>query len=160
MFVDCILSRGSLYEKGFGIRSVSKLTLGFQTLFQFASQTRTALPSGLPLWGLWRCFRRFAVAKRAGALQRSAERVILVPIPRRSANPARFFRRKNGAPPRAVSHNRICHLFSLSLPKQANQRLVFGWVLGRSFCLKSCLPNILFLHKKPLPCGRGRVCLR
>ena len=39
-------------------------------LFQFASQTRTALPSGLPLGGLVRYFRRFAAAKRAGVALR------------------------------------------------------------------------------------------
>jgi len=38
-----------LVEKGFGNRSVSKLTLGFQALFQFAAQTRSAQPNGLPL---------------------------------------------------------------------------------------------------------------
>ena len=33
------VSRGSLYEKGFGIRSVSKLTLGFQTPFSVCFAT-------------------------------------------------------------------------------------------------------------------------
>ena len=47
MFVGCGEDRGSLNEKGFGSRSVSKLTIIFQALFQFASQTRTAVPSGL-----------------------------------------------------------------------------------------------------------------
>ena len=78
MFVDCILSRGSLYEKGFGIRSVSKLTLGFQTLFQFASQTRTAMPSGLPLGGLVRFVTPFCCGKTSGerAAARDRERRI------------------------------------------------------------------------------------
>ena len=51
-------------EKGFGNRSVSKLTLGFQALFQFAAQTRSAQPNGLPLgWVACYC-RRFSAAKR------------------------------------------------------------------------------------------------
>ena len=49
LFDGCGGDRGSLDEKGFGSRSASKLALGFQALFRFAAQTRTALPSGLPL---------------------------------------------------------------------------------------------------------------
>jgi len=49
LLIGCGEDRGSLIEKGFGIRSVSRLTIIFQAPFQFASQTRTAVLNGLPL---------------------------------------------------------------------------------------------------------------
>ena len=82
----------------------------------------------------------------------SAERVTPNPL----VSPQR-----NGVPPRAQPHKlsarrkrerrppgRACSQpwnplsFSIILPNQPNQRLVFGWVLGRDFYLKSRLPNV------------------
>ena len=65
-------------------------------LFQFASQTRTALPSGLPLGWLVRFVTPFRCGETSGKY--TAVRVILS---------ARFSRRKNGAPPRALPHNNV-----------------------------------------------------
>ncbi len=51
-------------------------------------------------------------------------------------------KRERRPPGRACSQPWNPLSFSISLPNQPNQRLVFGWVLGRGFCLKSRLPNV------------------
>jgi len=56
------LSRGSLIEKGFGIRSASKLALGFQALFQFAEANPDGFAVRTAAW--WTCALLNAVLLR------------------------------------------------------------------------------------------------
>ena len=155
-------------KKTENLRDSSKLDpLIFSVLFRFAAQTRTALPSGLPLGWLVRCFRRFAAAKRAG--RRAATRVICVLLPRRSATSRSFFPKEKRRIPagttiqqegqadhakrdraRETRRKRVgtmmcklaCNIsvsdsFSYSLPKQANLRLPFGVSSRGGFGLQS-----------------------
>ena len=65
MVIGCGLRRGSLVEKDGESQECERARFrDLLRLFQFAAQTRTALPSGLPLYWLVRYCRRFAAEKR------------------------------------------------------------------------------------------------
>ena len=143
-------------KKGLNPKARASSLLGFRPFFSLLKQTRSAKPNGLPRGGLVRWRRRFSAEKRAeialrrGKWETPLRRLHLIrsfrrsetAIPRGRYHPSH--RQADHAPrdrarethkkkrseneERACSYIRFQILFSYSLPKQANQRPVFGWV--------------------------------
>ena len=94
MDIGCSGDAAVLVKKGLEADLRASSRSSSKPLFQFAAQTRTALPSGLPLGCYVREDRRFAAVKRAGL-----GRCLTGVRPALQREPARFFRRKNGGTP-------------------------------------------------------------
>ena len=166
------LSR-QFYEKGFGIRSASKLALGFQALFQFASQTpagaavRTAALVRVAFdWRRFCCGKNERVS-RCGAgnnascgwrFSRSFRRSETA-FPRgrfmqqadcAAIASAKRIEKRTEAEGRACSDIRIL-LFSYSLPQYLRQqKLVFGGARGELLTQKLPLERSLYFAINPL----------
>ena len=151
-------------EKGFGNRSVSKLTLGFQALFQFAAQTRSAQPNGLPLGWVARYCRRFSAEKRAGKGMTPLRDTSLVSPQRNGALPRTLpsnsvagrsrqrdraretaQKKRAGIGGKVYFHNRFPTLFFVYLPQLSRrQNAGFrGELERRLLSSKAVLSNVL-----------------
>ena len=146
------------------IECASKLAPRFRPLFLRASHARGAMLRGLPLDDVRvssaillrqnerekerRCGgaivkpARFAEAKRRPSASATTQQMRQArTAPPSGAREARRKRERRSSG-RACSNPRNSLSFSISLPKQTNQKLPFGWVLGRGFGLQSRLPNV------------------
>ena len=146
-----------------GLESVTRASSrsASKPLFQFASQTRTALPSGLPLGCRVRWFPPFRCGETSGVFPQEKRRspagatmqAIQAGRSRSTGSRPRSGQEKRQKfEGRACSHIRIFCLFSYSLPKQVNPKTGFRGGSRGAFTLKAA-PRT---SPHPPPCKKAR----